>query len=191
MTSLKGNRAVRQAVLACVDEPRQGQAWLELLQQVSTRQLLRPLMSFLRSADERTKYGAVEGIGRVTAELAQTDLEAARDVVRRLMLTLTEESGGIGWGSPEAIGEILARTDALAEEFTNFFISYARVEEEVYLDHEPLQRGVLWGLGRLAESKPQLLAEKGLAVCLQKHLESKDPMARTLATRALDLLGTP
>ena len=44
----------------------------------------------------------------VVSRLADSDMEAARVIMRRLMWNLNDESGGIGWGSPEAMGEILA-----------------------------------------------------------------------------------
>jgi len=47
--------------------------------------------------------------------------------MRRLMWNLNDESGGIGWGNPEAMGEILACHEALANEYAP--ISYPMHEK--------------------------------------------------------------
>jgi hypothetical protein len=46
-------------------------------------------------------------MGEVMAHLADKDMESARVIMRRLMWSLNDESGGIGWGAPEAMGEIV------------------------------------------------------------------------------------
>ena len=53
-------------------------------------------------------------MGVVVAGLAEHDMESARVVMRRLMWNLNDESGGIGWSSPEAMGEIMDPFPGLA-----------------------------------------------------------------------------
>ncbi len=74
------------------------------------------------------------------ANFAEEDMESARVIMRRLMWSLNDESGGIGWGSPEAMGEIIASHDGLAKEYAHVLISYVW-EEGNFLEYEPLQRG--------------------------------------------------
>jgi len=112
-------------------------------------------------------------------------LEAARVIVRRLMWNLNDESGGIGWGSPEAMGEILAAHNGLAHEYAHILLSYAR-EDGNYLEHEGLQRGLLWGIGRLSEKRPELV--RGDAELLLPYLESPDGVIRGLSARIMGLL---
>jgi hypothetical protein len=97
------------------------------------------------------------------------------------MWHLNDESGGIGWGCPEAMGEIMARNEKLAEEFWCILISYAQPEGN-FLEHQILQRGLLWGIGRLAHARPQLL--KGTLACLHPFLQERDPYLRGLAAWA-------
>jgi len=92
------------------------------------------------------------------ATLADADMEAARVVMRRMIWQLNEESGGIGWGMPEAMGETMARHEGLAQEYAHMLVSYIQ-EDGNFLEHVPLQRGVLWGLGRLAQARPWLVEE--------------------------------
>jgi hypothetical protein len=76
------------------------------------------------------------------------------------------------------MGEILTCSDPLAEEYANILLSYTR-EDGNYLEHEMLQRGLLWGIGRLAQVKPHLIRDS--AQYLIPYLESKDANVRGLA----------
>lgn len=149
------------------------------------RRIINPLLSFIQSSDETIKWGAVKTIGHVVARLADRDLESARVILRRLMWNLNDESGGMGWGAPEAMGEILAAHGGLAREYAPILLSYARKDAN-YLEHEGLQRGLLWAIGRLSESRPNLLAEA--AAVLMPHLQSPDPLIRGSAVRIMGLL---
>jgi len=149
------------------------------------RQIINPLLSFIQSGNEKVKWGSVKAIGHVVGQLADRDLEAARVIMRRLMWTLNDESGGIGWGSPEAMGEIMAIHRGLAQEYAHILISYAR-QDGNYLEHEGLQRGLLWGLGRLSEKRPELVRES--AGLFLPYLESRDAVIRGLAVRLMGLL---
>jgi HEAT repeat protein len=149
------------------------------------RQIINPLLSFIQSGNEKVKWGAVKAAGHVVSRLADSDLEAARVIMRRLMWTLNDESGGIGWGSPEAMGEIMAIHRGLAQEYAVILLSYAR-EDGNYLEHEGLQRGLLWGIGKLSEKRPELVKES--AGVLLPFLESQDGVIRGLAVRLMGLL---
>jgi len=158
---------------------------LEEISRLPCRQVVNPLFSFLQSGNEKLKWGAVKAMGVVVSQLADRDLEAARVMMRRLMWNLNDESGGMGWGSPEAMGEILATHSGLAHEYAHILLSYAR-EDGNYLEHEGLQRGLLWGIGRLSEKRPELV--RGAAVFLLPYLASQDGMIRGLSARIMGLL---
>jgi hypothetical protein len=142
------------------------------------RKVINPLFSFLCSLDELLKWRAVMAMGEVVDRLADADMESARVIMRRYMWQLNDESGGIGWGCPEAMGEIMARNKNLAEEFWCILISYIRPDGN-FLEHETLQRGVLWGVGRLAHARPQLL--KDSVDYLHPYMQTEDPYLRGLA----------
>jgi hypothetical protein len=71
------------------------------------------------------------------------------------MLSVTEESGGIGWNTPEAMGEIMARSEKLAHEYHKMLISYTEGGGNE-LDFEGLQKSVIAGLKRLGKVRPEL-----------------------------------
>mgnify|MGYP000433429237 CR=1 FL=1 len=159
---------------------------MALLEAVPARQAVNPLMSFFCSGDLLLRWRAVSGMGVVVSRLADSEMESARVIMRRLMWTLNDESGGIGWGAPEAMGEITARHATLASEFACILVSYIRPDCN-FLEHPVLQRGVLWGLGRLAHARPELAADA--APFIHPFLTSSDAVHRGHAAWALRALG--
>jgi hypothetical protein len=149
------------------------------------RKAINPLFSFLCSLDELLKWRAVTAMGEIVARLADAEMESARVIMRRYMWQLNDESGGIGWGCPEAMGEIMARNENLAAEFWCILISYIRPDGN-FLEHEGLQRGALWGVGRLAHARPLLLETS--VDYLHPYMQTEDPYLRGLAAWAAGAL---
>ena len=162
------------------------QQGLAEMARLPAKQIVNPLFSFFYNADERIKWRAVTAMGVVMASMAETDMESARVVMRRLLWNLNDESGGIGWGSPEALGEITARSEKLAGEYARLLISFTR-KNGPYIEHECLQRGVLWGIGRLLGARPEAVGDG--AELIAAFLESDDPAKRGLAAWALGSVG--
>jgi len=150
------------------------------------RKAINAVFPYLYSTDPQLKWGAVQALGVLVARLADDDLEAARNVVRRLIWNLNDESGGIGWGSAEAMGEILANHAVLRGEYLQILLSYTR-EDGNLLEHDGLLSGALWGLGQVARASAELLS--GAAGYLALHLQSSSPMVRAVTVRLLGLLG--
>jgi hypothetical protein len=117
------------------------------------------LFSYLCSADKSIKNKAVIAMGEVVSKMAETDLESARTVMRRLIWSLNEESGWIGWGSAEALGEIMARNEILAKEYHNLLISFVTEGNNNYLLYDKLREEVKLGLKRLSEAYPNLVGK--------------------------------
>ena len=113
------------------------------------------LLSLLVTMDEELKNRVVKSFGEVVSQLTENDIESARVVMRRLMLSVTEESGGIGWNTPEAMGEIMARSENLAHEYHKMLIYYTEGGGNE-LDFEGLQKSVIAGLKRLGKVRPEL-----------------------------------
>ena len=151
---------------------------LDEICQLPARQAVNPLFSFFYNTNDLIKWRAITAMGAVVSGLADQDMESARVVMRRLIWNLNDESGGIGWGSPEAMGEIMARHSRIAEEYDFLLVSYVN-EQGNYLEHPMLQRGVLWGLGRLAHSRPRLVNHA--APFLLPYMRSEDAYHRGLS----------
>jgi hypothetical protein len=159
---------------------------LDDLLEIPGNQLINSLLSFLYNKDPVIKWNAVAALGAAVSNIAEDEIESARIVIRRLMWNLNDESGGIGWGSVEAMGEILASNDALALEYSRILLSYARKDGN-FQEHELMQRGVMWGIGRLSQVRPDFLKESGPRHILP-YLDSGDAVVRGLAAWVSGLL---
>jgi HEAT repeat protein len=157
--------------------------------------VLNPLFSALCSVDERVRWHAVSAFGSVVSRLARQDMEAARIVMRRFLWSLNDESGGIGWGAPEAMAESMLRYEPLAREYLHMLVSYMQedgpelFQDGNYIELPQLQQGVLWGVGRLCPVYGNRLRELGVVAALHAYLHSEDGSVRGLAVWCLALLA--
>ena len=154
------------------------------------QQAVAPLFSALCNPSPKVRWRAVTAFGPVIAALAEENPEKARVVMRRFIWSLNDESGGIGWGAPEAMAEIMAMSPRMAAEYHNHVLAYIHEDHcrpDCYLEHAPLRRGAVWGVARLAQVRPELMqaAEPDL-LCL---LQDCDGAIRGLAAWACGLLG--
>jgi len=99
------------------------------------------LTSFLSYPDEDIKKRAISALAIVVSELADEDMEKAREVMRQFMWNLNDESGGIGWGIPQAMAEIMKRHEGLRREYLHILRSYGKGGGN-YLDYKPLEKEV-------------------------------------------------
>ncbi|MFC1884189.1 DVU0298 family protein [Thermodesulfobacteriota bacterium] len=178
-------RSLKKKIIEILDSPDMDSA-LEELRLLPVRKSVNQLFSLLYSSDQNMKWKAVRAMGVLVDMLAKEDEESARVILRRLMWNLNDESGGIGWGSAEAMGEILANNDKLAGEYSAILLSYAR-EDGNYQELESMQRGVLHGIGRLAQVRPDLIKE-GVPFILP-FINTNDATLRGTAAWILGLAG--
>ena len=141
--------------------------------------ILRYLNRLLFERDTLLRWRAVEAMGAVADRLAGENPEAVRVMLRSLLWSINDESGGIGWSAPECIGEIIYRRPGLFGEFASIIISHA--EEEM------LRRGVLWAAGRIAQAGPGLVREE--VKDLAGYLDDPDPAVRGYTIRFLSIMG--
>ena len=161
-------------------------AALDALGQFPPKQIVNPLFGLLYHGEPRVRWRAVSAMGEVVSRLADRHIESARIIMRRFMWNLNDESGGIGWGSPEAMAEIMVRHVQLAREFGCILISYADPEGN-FLEHPTLQQGVLWAWGRLGRERPEMM--QPAAHLLAAYLASDDLSLRGMAAWASAPLG--
>jgi len=159
---------------------------LDALCRMPGRRAVNPLFSFLLSTDAELKWHAVTALGGVIANLARQDMESARVTMRRLMWQLNDESGGIGWGCPETMGEAIACHEGLAVEYTGILVSYV-MEDGNFLEYEPLQEGAVWGIGRVAQVRPHIA--RVAVPHLLPFLMARPAALRGLTVWSLGLLG--
>jgi len=153
---------------------------------ISPVKMINPLLCFLYDTRDLIRWRAVRGVGLTVSEIAKKALEPARVIMRRLIWSLNDESGGIGWGAPEAMGEIMAENEDLAREYHRILVSYIDKSGNL-LENDALERGAMWGICRLAQKRPELLREWTGPVLAQ--LKSSDPVKKGLALKTLLFLA--
>ncbi len=107
-----GPRKVKKEILLLLNQDS-----LEIIEdklsQYTESDVIGSLFSAICSVDETCKWHGVSSFGFVVSRLAVKDIEAARIIMRRFLWSLNDESGGIGWGAPEAMAEIMLLSDTL------------------------------------------------------------------------------
>jgi hypothetical protein len=149
---------------------------MELLQLSETARLeqlaveqpraMRFLVGRLWDTDDEIRRRAAAGIGAAAA----AHRELGRDVVRRLVWGLNDESATNGVYGLAAIGEIGARDPELIEPFVGPVASYAW--------DDGLRPEILRALGRIADSSPALIAP--FLNEIEQRVDPAEPSERTL-----------
>jgi hypothetical protein len=139
---------------------------------------LRTLASLLFETDDLLRWRAIEAIGIVAKQIVQRDDEAVRRSVRRLLWLMNDESGGVCWCAPEAVGEILRNCPGLLDEFGRVMASF--------LVEEPFEAGTRWAIGRVGQLNPSEFAHTHRL--LLTSLDSDIPEIRAYSVLALQAL---
>ena len=189
-----GRRELKKELLAILAS-RDREALATVLRQHPAHLLLGPLFSALCHPDLMVRGHAALAFGMLVPGVAVNDMEAARIVMRRFLWSLNEESGGIGWGAPEAMAAILGASPALRREYLHLFCSYMRgdgpdlFQDGNYLELPMLQRGLLAAVGDLCRDHGVEMRAQGVGDDLRAYLSSPDHQVVGLAIRALGYLG--
>ena len=158
-----------------------GQRLTELLEWASgDGRVVEALSALLFEPDDLLRWRAIAALGRVASDVAATNIEAVRDMLRRLFWSMNDESGAAGWHAPEAIGAILVNVPALIDEFGPILGSF--------LFEEPFERGTHWSVARVAALRPDVYADR--LDELTTSLRAADPFIRAYAASALQALGS-
>ena len=131
--------------------------------------MIRELQRKLYDPDELVAWRAVEAIGRAARELS---LEDVRELLRRTLWLMNDESGGLLWKGPEVIGAVLANVPALCGEFGPILAGF--------LEEEPFRAGTRWALWRISGIAPEVVRGAGLQAGPEP-----DPAVAGLAALAL------
>lgn len=132
--------------------------------------------------DKETLVGwrAIKAIGMVARELINTDYEFLRDTARKLLWSLSDESGGIGWSAPEILGEIVSADPKLFDDIVPLIAEVFDIEEKIF------RPGILYALAQIARVNTELvLAHKNLAF---RGLADENASVRVNAVNLLKIL---
>lgn len=133
-------------------------------------------------------HRAAHALGGLCAQLTTEAPEQGRNIIRRFMWHMNEESGNIGWGIPESFAECLAQNALLAKEYHRILLSYIMdtKQEDNFCDNNILRRSCFWAVGRLAQEQPEHCV--GARSWLVKGLDDEDVPCRGMAAWALTQL---
>jgi len=141
----------------------------------SAQNAWRVLLSLTYDQDELISWRAIEASGKVAGLQAGAEIERVRDFIRRLLWLMNDESGGLGWRSPELIGEILVNVPALVDEYASLIFRFLR--------EEPFERGTHFAVYRIASMNPEPFVNNVSE--LGNSLSDPDPTIRGYAACAL------
>lgn len=137
--------------------------------------IARYLFSFLYTTDDLLHWRAAEALGAVANSQYEKGINEGRNIPRRLVWSLMEESGSTAWPAPEALGAVVAARPGAFTVFATIVLSF--------IDDPVLQRGVLWSARKIAEARPDLIKDSVPQVV--GLLKSSDPTIRGHAAWAL------
>ncbi len=127
--------------------------------------LQRRIVARLYSMEPEIKWTAVKALGVIASEDGLS-LKKVKLLVQRFVWAMSDESGAVPYGIPEALGEILAVRPGLRPEYLPLLISYLVQEELVQTG--PILAGAIWALGRVGSVSQEeaLRALPGLAAAI-------------------------
>lgn len=177
MTGVKG-MSLREEVNLLLSENKYDQLVERALQ---NRGVIKYLFRPLYHPYGVQRWQAIEALGRLTEAMAAKNPEAVKEILRRLLWSMNDESGSASWSAPETIGEIIYRSPELFKEFIPIVVNAS--EEEIF------HRGIAWALGRIGQKRPDLVAEFiPLLINLLDHPRAE---VRAYAARSLGHIGSP
>lgn len=141
------------------------------------RKVMSALVRFAYDKETLVGARAIKAMGLIARELVRTDPEFLRETCRKLLWSLSDESGAIGWSAPEMLGEIVAADPKRFADIIPLLASVYGGDEDVF------RPGVLYALGRVANQAPERVLPH--ADILLKGLSDPNPLARIFALDAL------
>ena len=151
-------RRLKPQVLAVLKAP-DWENGLESLLDIPPQKIIGPLFSLLLHPPE-VKWHAVTAFGVIVPRMAEHDIRDALAVMRRFLWNMQRKSSNSGWGISESMGEVMAQSEPLARRYHRQLISYIQNPRcfgsgNNYIEHPQLRQMAYWGVGRLAQARPE------------------------------------
>jgi hypothetical protein len=168
---------------ASIDEAVSAEDWSGLAQlaRQEPAKTVRYLTSRLCSADAASKWRAVRALAVVASDREGMSVDRIRGLLQRFLWLLTDESGNVPFGVPEAFGEVLVARPEFQAEFLPLLCSLAYDPER--LQTGAIEQGVFWALGRVGQPAAACSPEAVEAV-VRAAQEHPEPETRSVASWA-------
>lgn len=187
-------RTAKKQILSLLERPSLSEIF-DGLEAYPLKVIANPLFSAICSSNEQIRWNGVFAFGFFASKLAVIDLEQVRIVMRRFLWSLNDESGGIGWGAPESMAEIMYQLQPMRDEYLHMLLSYIQedggelCQDGNFIELPQLQRGVLWGIMRLSEKYPDEILARIDPEHFEHYLDSPDYHVIALTIHCLRWLG--
>lgn len=145
-----------------------------------SRKVLSVLVRLAYDKDTLVGRRAIAAIGPVASLFVRNNYEFLRETVRKLLWSLSDESGGIGWSAPEILGEIVRADPRRFNDVIPLLAELFSIEEKVF------RPGVLYAFGRIAEIDAEAVLPFQEVVI--KGLFDEDPLTRINALKLAGML---
>ena len=140
--------------------------------------IIRGLISLSYDKQDVMSWRAIEAIGVISRTFSKGRIDILRETIRRLLWSMGEESGGIGWSAAEMLGEIVTGDPDAFNEIIPILWSFR--EEEMF------RAGIVWAMGRIAMIRPELVAF--IIHDLPEMLEDRNPAVRGYTVLLMGIL---
>lgn len=124
-------------------------------------------------------WRAIRAIGMAAKAVIDTEYDFIRETIRKLIWSVMEESGAIGWSAPEMIGEISAADPKKLHDIIPIIPSYY---DEIFF-----RAGVMYSLYRLCDEVPGEV-EKQKEYIL-RSLADENPLVKFFGLRTVEKLS--
>ena len=148
---------------------------------LANRKVLSVLVRLAYHKDTIVGWRAILAIGRISAIFVRSNAAYLRETIRKLLWSLSDESGGIGWSAPEILGEIVTADTKKMADVIPLIAEVYTIEEKVF------RPGVMYALKRIAETDPDAISDyQDLIV---DGFSDDNPLTRAYALQLVDLLS--
>lgn len=158
--------------------------WAGLVQLArrESAKVLRYLIGRLCTGDADLKWKAVRALGVVAGDREAAGENRIRELLRRFVWLLSDESGNVPFGVPEAFGEVLIARPEFQQEFLPLLCALAYDPERSQIGS--IEQGVFWALGRIGQPVAACSPEAFEAV-VRAAAQHPDAQTRNIAAWAL------
>ncbi len=135
------------------------------------------LLSLSYTTDNNIRFRVIKAAGHAVSAIADREADFIRTVISNLLWSLNDDSGSVGWSSPELLGEIVSARIDLFRGYIPLIISLLHIKEPFF------RPGVLWAMGRIAAKEPSSI--KPYAPYITMYLAEPLPETRGYAVWCL------
>ena len=142
---------------------------------MQNRGVVSQLIRLAYDKDTLVGWRSIVSIGLIARGIIDKDYEFLRVTIRKLLWSLSDESGGVGWSAPEILGEIVSANPVAMGDVVPLIAEVFSIEERTF------RPGVLYALKRIGEVRPESI-QPFSGIVLQ-GMADPDPLCRAFAVQ--------